>query len=73
MTNFPQTKDGAIHFEKLINGYMPEEEMPESEYNQTRAKTEMIFPSPPAPKPYSKLVESAFTHIIFVNSDLSTC
>lgn len=49
-----------------MNGYTPEEELPENEFEVTRNKTEMIFPSPPEVKEPKKLTESAFTHILLV-------
>jgi len=30
LVGFPLTKEGFIHFEKKINGYLPKEELPET-------------------------------------------
>lgn len=66
IVGFPNTKEGALHFEKVINGYMPEEELPESQYKTTRRNTEKVFPSPPQVEPPKKLVPSALTSLIFI-------
>jgi hypothetical protein len=40
IVGFPNTKEGALHFEKIVNGYLPQEELPESEFEVKRKTTE---------------------------------
>ena len=70
---FPESKEGAICFENLVNGFVPEEERQKSKFFDVRESTERIAPSPPVlEKEREPLQSSALTKLIMLEISKET-